>query len=470
MPKEAIQSNLNNLLQPAGFVERFKSVSQHSATIVSLGLLTFLWAEVRDVSSIIWTSLAAALMIAAVIANRGDQMDDRRVTKAFLLYFALYSAGMIFSYLFVSPFHVDRLPVLGDRFSAILLALIFYAFGVISSSPKSWPGFAIALAATTLYIVQSRGDFAVQELYRRYEEDEVNIGYQQLGDSLAICSLVLIGYFRQRSFVYCISALTIVLLFIVPSRSAAVFGSLALLLACLLVSTPKVRIALIALTLVAAVSARVWIVYNVTETLEGTRHETLLTKEEDSSNQERMEILEDGFKSIAANPIFGYFGFELDQTRERGRYIHNFLDVWAQAGILPWLALLLFWALIGRQWYFMYRDDRARAYRSLPFLMFALFSWLFSRSMTYPVLYFCVGYFSSVLAESIRSRFILPTESARPRQPARSARPAQPVQSAQSEQPISQNSGASRLSGAFRPVNAAASDPVDGSSLAKPEK
>jgi O-antigen ligase len=409
MPKEAIHSNLERPLDSSGLGERFKSVSQHAATIVSLGLLTFLWAEVRDVPSIFWTSLAAVLMVGAVIANRGDQRDDRRVTKAFLLYFALYSVGMIFSYLFVSPFHVDRLPVLGDRFSAILLALIFYSFGVISSSPKAWPGFAIATVATAIFVIQSRGDFGIQELYRRYAEDEVNIGYQQLGDSLAICSLVLIAYFRRRAFVYCISAVTIVLLFIVPSRSAAVFGSLAVVLACLLVSTTKVRVALIALTLVAAVSARVWIVYNVSESLEGTRHETLLTKEEDSSNQERMEILEDGFRSIAANPIFGYFGFELDQTRERGRYIHNFLDVWAQAGVLPWLALLLFWALIGRQWYFMYRDDRERAYRTLPFLLFALFSWLFSRSMTYPVLYFCVGYFSSVLAESIRSRFNRPS-------------------------------------------------------------
>lgn len=377
--------------------------SLFASIVFSMGLLTFLWAEVRVVPSQAWTALAIVIIVIAIASNRADRMDDRRVTIAVGIYFALYGFFMMFSFLFFAEPHEEKLELLILNETQMVMGFVFYGFGVLCTSQRATPGFVAAFALLTIYILQHKAAFSIAELQRRFDEDQVNIGYQQLGDSLAICAMVLIARFKRIPVAFPLALLSIILLFIIPSRSAAVFGSIGLLVACMLLSSFRLKLALLGLAIIAAVAARVWISYSLTESFEGTRHETLFTEQEDSSNRERMEILEQGIKVIADNPIFGNFGFELDVFNERGRYIHNFLDVWAQAGLIPFLTLIALVVLIARQWFFMFLSDRDSAYRCLPLLVFGLLSWILSRAMVYPYLYFVFGFFSATLATSLRS-------------------------------------------------------------------
>lgn len=380
---------------------RVASASLWMAAILAFGLMPFLWAEVRSVPSQTWTGLGILLMAIAAVTNRADKLDDRRITTVFVIFMCLYGAGMLFNYLFLAPAHEDRFAVLTYNLTMLVLASVFYAFGVVATSPRAWPGFAIALAIVSVYVMQHRAEFALDELYRRFEADQVNIGYQQIGDTLLMGSLVLIARFRRLQVVYPLSVFVVVLLFIIPSRSAAVFGAISLLVAAMLVSTLRVRIVIGSLALLSAIGARVWIAYQLEAQFQGTRHETLLTVQEDSSNQARMDMLDKGIDSILQNPIFGRVGYELDSFNERGSYIHNLLDVWGQAGLLPFLALLVLLVLIGRQWGFMFKFDREAAYRCLPFLVFGLLSWVIARSMHYPQTFFVLGFFSATLAASL---------------------------------------------------------------------
>ena len=370
-----------------------------TAIVISFGLLTFLWAEVSSVPSQTWTGIAVVFMLASAILTKAHLSDDRRLSMLLGLYLLLYAAGTTIGYFFVTEFHSDRTDLLLQNYVALALCFVYYAFGAVSQDKRYWPGFAAALVIIAIYTLQSKSDFSAEELARRYQFDAVIVGYQQLGDSLVMATLVLIAMFRKRAVVYALSAGVVILLFIIPSRSALVFGTLALLSACLLISTPKARVALITFALIAAVTMRVWVLSNLSESLDGSRHEGLLTQKEDESNLLRAEQLSVGADAIMSNPIFGQFGFELDMFRQRGFYMHNIFDCWVQAGLLPFLALLTLFVLVGRQWFLQWKFDRARAYQTLPFLLFAGLSYVFARNPTYVNLYFCIGYFSATLMQ-----------------------------------------------------------------------
>lgn len=380
--------------------ERLKGILVTLAIFLTFGLLPFLWAEVHSVPSIVWTATSTALMSGAVLACRVHEKAEPRTLALAAIFFGLYFLGSLFSFLFVTQEHSERADTFLAHCVLMILGAIYFGFGVATGSRPSTLGFILAYLGIAGYAILASESFSVHELAERYNADQLAIGYQQMGDALTISSLIIMSQIRRVSFVYVVALATIVLLFVVPSRSSAVFGSVAVLAYCMLISTPRVRVLIVVVSVLAAVSWRAVIVQGVSQKLEGSRHETLLTPEEDTSYTERMAVLDGGLDSIWEHPIAGYFGFQLDRFGNAGLYLHNFLDIWAQGGLLPFLAFVGLWVFIIRQWYLLYRHDREAALRTTALLFFAALSWGFARSPGSAMLFFCLGYFAAVLLRS----------------------------------------------------------------------
>ncbi len=390
---------------PAGlrlYKERLIGLVVNAAALIALGLLPFLWAEVTAVPSPVWTGAALALMLLAAVVTKARHVADQRIALFMAIVLLLYAAGTCFNYAFVTAYHPRRLDLLIQNTSILILAFAFFAFGITSGNRETLLGFVLAYLAVATYTLTSSENFTTAELYKRYETMGIIVAYQQLGDSLVICTLMIMARFRHPVAVYVLAALTIPILFVIPSRSAAVIGSFSLIVACLMVSNLRARMYIVAIALIFAVTARVAIMTNISETLEGTRHSTLLTPDEDHSNEERKKIIGAGLNSIRENPVFGYFGFELDAFQGTGFYIHNVLDIWAQAGFLAFLMFLMYWTFVFRQWFLVSKINRSVSAATFPLLVFAALSWLVSRQPAFAPLYFCLGYACGSFARATR--------------------------------------------------------------------
>lgn len=367
------------------------------AALLSFGLLTYLWAEVRSVPSIFWTASSAILMLFAAILGKAHLATERRAALFAAAFLAAYFLGSGLSYVFVSTPHNALTDLFIQNTILLLYASVYFMFGAVAGRKQLFVGFLLSYLFLAAYAIASREGFAAEELAKELEADRVAINYQQMGDSLVICALMIIALLRQKVAVFGVAILTIALLVIIPSRSALVFGATTLVLCMLLVASPRARILIIIVGLITVITTRYLILSNLSETFEGTRHSQLLTLQEDQSNAERIKILDKGWHQLAEHPFFGNFGFQLEAFNDSGMYIHNALDIWVQADLLPFLLFIALWVFLFRQWYLTTAGNRELRNQTLPMLVFPALSWLFSRHVAYVPLYFCVGYFSACL-------------------------------------------------------------------------
>ena len=66
-----------------------------------------------------------------------------------------------------------------------------------------------------------------------------------------------------------------------------------------------------------------------------------ILKKEDSSWNSRKELLSEGIKMIRKNWVWGDYAGQVRVTGSLGSYIHNYLSLWRQFGVFPFLAFLL---------------------------------------------------------------------------------------------------------------------------------
>lgn len=369
-----------------------------AAVIFYFGLLPILWQELSSVPSIIWTGAAASLLWLAAIAARHSSISLRNATTCTLVFCLSYPLFGWISYKAWGQYSSEREALLLQCIPIMLLGLALYLTGAATRSHRIYHALWAAWAIIICYVAINARNLDPRSLYESTLETGTRLNYQQMGDAFAICCAILAPRIRQPLLQWTFIGISIGVMFIIPSRSAAFFGAVALMSVPVLFGNMFIRTSIVLLGISAFFGYESGL---FAQWFEGSRFESALTPGgEDGSWNIRQEIMEYGMALLISKPFTGEWAFQLSELKFAGYYVHNALDVWAQAGIIPFLIFLGIWGylLIGLL------NGLARwprlAKEAIPVLIFAALSWSLSRNIGFVALFFCLGFASATLAQA----------------------------------------------------------------------
>lgn len=369
-----------------------------AAAVFYLGLLPILWRHAIDIlPSIAWTSLATCLLWLAALAARHNTITLTPVSAGVLALCLAYPFFGWISYQVWGLISSEREMLILQNILLMLLGLSLYLTGAAVRSLRAYPALWLAWGVTAAYALINASNLNMQSLYEAVLETGIRLNYQLMGDAFAICSAILVTCIRQPARQWLFAAAAIGIMFMIPSRSAAFFGACAIYAALLLYSSGKARIFLIALAVMALLGQQSGLFASV---FEGTRFESAFTPDRsDNSWESRKEVLHFGLAVLTDKPFTGEWAFQLSDLKMAGAYMHNALDIWVQAGIVPFLLFLAIWtvmlSVLAQSW--SRWPELVKA--SIPVLIFLALSWALSRNISNSVLFFCFGFASAALAE-----------------------------------------------------------------------
>lgn len=213
------------------------------------------------------------------------------------------------------------------------------------------------------------------------------------GDHFLIATLLLIAVLsqlRDRMIVYVAG---FIFLSAIGSRTSLYSYFLALPIILLMTPEPKGVVPMRMLGVIALVAAIPLGLSIVTDQLAGTRMFSFFADATaDTSVQGRISTLEGGWQDILDSPVVGAFGSHIDRYGEDGWYIHNYLELWRQFGLAPFLLFLVL--LAGAIPFGLFRSRSIHPNVPFTFLLISgpLFAQiLLSRSYGYPQIFMVLG-------------------------------------------------------------------------------
>lgn len=351
--------------------------------------LPLLWRETPAIPSMLWTGLSTSLLTLSAWMMRNDLVADRSMTGSTVVFLIAYPILCVVSYLIQDQVSAVRAGLLFRNAQIMYLGLLLYLLGAAVRTCRTYRAVATAALLLAGYTLFEQNTFNMNAIYERSINEHVRPEYQAMGDAFAICVLLLLPRLKGTLVTIAAAALAVVVMFIIPSRSAAMFGTVGVAVSLILTGSKTTRVALIVAIVAGGIAYNTGI---LEESFKGTRFETVFSTERDTSWEVRQEIMEQGLKIIAAKPFTGEWAFQVGELKDAGLYVHNALNTWAQAGIIAFLLFILVWifALRGlyRSWILLPRI----AVEATPVLLFAALSWALARNSGNVVLFFCVGY------------------------------------------------------------------------------
>lgn len=368
-----------------------------AAVVFHFGLLVILWQEAKFVPSIAWTGTSACLMGMAAFAARHGSLAVRNATVVTMFFFVAYPVFGWLSYKVWGHYSSEREALLTQVIPIMLLGFSLYLVGAAARSHRAFPALWVAWAIITAYVLINAKKFNPQAMYEQQQADGGSgFNYQQMGDAFAICSAILAPRIRKVLHQWIFVLISVGVMFIIPSRSAALFGVAALGLTFILFGNRLTRVSLLTLIGLAGLG---YLTGAFVPLFEGTRFESVFSPDaSDSSWGSRQEIMDYGTALLISKPFTGEWAFQLTDLKFSGYYIHNALDIWAQTGLVPFLLFLAIWVfLFDAMITGLVRWPRVTK-EVMPVLAFVAMSWMLARNVTFVALFFGVGFASASLA------------------------------------------------------------------------
>lgn len=209
-------------------------------------------------------------------------------------------------------------------------------------------------------------------------------------DYLAIFSLWLISYFKEKRVVILLSSCCFLLMFCFLSRSACIFFLCSILI--VYGFKYKVQLTMFSIFLLSGFSANIDYL-----TQEYPRMFFFLNYQSDSSFLGREIQKEVGYRAILDNPIFGDYAGQITSLNYVGEYIHNIMSYWRQFGLTGFLFVLLLTIFIPVYFFLKNKLISTEGDKIFVFLLFLfiVFQILLSRSFAWPMLFIFIGVFSA---------------------------------------------------------------------------
>lgn len=254
----------------------------------------------------------------------------------------------------------------------------------------------LTLALWGLMVVNTFTNIGVATALINFDDvnDEVAGLYLFMGDSFAIWSILAISSARVFWIRLSISVVSVITLFLLASRTSLYSFLCALLVIGLpIISHGRHSGARILAAIFALVVAGMWLVswVGLDELLLG-RMVRFFSEGSDTSWSFREWQLQAGWNHISASPLFGDYGSDLRLLGRFGDHIHNFLEVWRQFGVLPFL-LVVFLCLVAayRSLFALIHHFSTEAIFAAGVVSFVVVEIAFSRSWGTPYVFLAFG-------------------------------------------------------------------------------
>lgn len=240
--------------------------------------------------------------------------------------------------------------------------------------------------------------------------------YQFLGDTFAVVVILAVSYLKRIVVINIVLLIGLACLFFIGSRTSLYAFVLVVCFYGLLISQnlqhPRNRVSYQFFFLVSGVLGLSFpLLYSGTNQ---SRMLTFLTSGFDSSWAFRNWQLSEGLRHILERPIFGYYGSDYLLLDRHGDYIHSYLEVWRQFGILPFLLFLFALALTYRIIWRARNSAETPEWRAAVLLMiFSSIEIAFARTWGSPYIFMAIGLASSLderpSTAKLASRSVIPS-------------------------------------------------------------
>lgn len=224
-------------------------------------------------------------------------------------------------------------------------AVSYFVFGVFYGAYKDNNLVTAAFLLQLVFVLTVIGLPQVLSSASISDTDE-KVDYQYWGDAFAFLAIMFVTT-RRAPFPLLVSAfLAVVALFLIPSRSSLICGGFALVVFMFMRFRSAVLmtgsfIAGFVLFFFIGMGTKA----NVADFIQGhpfSRQTNFLVEGDDNSLNLRLDFSATGMDTISKNPFLGRFGYQIEKYSDPGTYMHNVMDIWAQAGMLPFLIFSLF--------------------------------------------------------------------------------------------------------------------------------
>lgn len=229
--------------------------------------------------------------------------------------------------------------------------------------------------------------------------DKENNDYLFLADTFAIWSILTLAYTKSYNNKLLIIFISIIGLFTLMSRASLAVFILTVLF--YFVYSRKFKINFLYFLFIGLIITIYLFTYSNFEELVNHRMFKYLNFGEDQSANERIIIFIEGLNSIKNNWFIGDYGQEVIYFGKLGTYIHNFLQLLRQFGIIPFIIFSFFCFILINNAYKIIKTTKIYDADYLFLLLLTVFSLLeliFARSLNsgHPYFFFLVGAFLSM--------------------------------------------------------------------------
>lgn len=278
-------------------------------------------------------TLAFALLFPAVLMSlprlRGPALI---VTLLFMTLMAYTTVWMVVHYLLSGHRH---LGVVSQWLSLIVSWAALFSIGYF------WPDHlrcrrTLALSFIAMVVMVMTNLDARHLIYTVGLSDAAGVlSYQGLGRSVAFTGVVLLAVLRDQSWVFLVSILLVITVFLTGARSELVGVVLALPM--IFYYHLSDRPAKTAVTATIGFMAAVLVIVINYDSLLVSRQMQLFDIGESNSILTRIDLHAEAFRAILQNPVFGDFAGHYREHQDLGHYAHDVLSAWRQLGIVGFI-------------------------------------------------------------------------------------------------------------------------------------
>jgi len=234
--------------------------------------------------------------------------------------------------------------------------------------------------------------------------------YLFLGDTFAIYSLIIISITKKNSYKIINFFIGILALYSISSRMSliAYVVTVILYIAIQIVKSKYKKIAFGAFIFLIVLATLIYfnqdeIIKYLSESAPNSRVFSLLyLGKEDASVTGRSYLMQVGLAELKNNWFFGRFLYEVYFFGDTGYYIHNFLSIWAEYGLIPFLFFIIYISYNFIKVTHMQLLNKGR-FDNIMFLLacFTILSILFGRSYNFSYIWFVIGAFPNSFSKKI---------------------------------------------------------------------
>jgi hypothetical protein len=298
--------------------------------------------------------LGSAVFLLPYLYQNRAFLAPRRICTCLSAYVLLY--------LLISYAGIEMHPLLyAEKYSewkmdfiVFPFAVCYFIFGVFYGAYKDNNFVSGAFFLQLIFVLIVIGMPQVLSSTSISDSDD-KVDYQYWGDAFAFLAIMYVTTRRAPTATLVSAFLTVVALFLIPSRSSLICGTFALAVF-MFMRFPS------AVLMTGSFIAGFFVFFfigmrtnvDVAEFIQGhafSRQTYFLAEGGDNSLNLRLEYSATAWKTISENPFLGQYGYYLEKYSEPGTYMHNVVDIWAEAGMVPFLIFSLFIFMSARYVY-----------------------------------------------------------------------------------------------------------------------